>query len=1195
MLKRVGVALSLTRLVRLLISAMSVISMVLMPAHTMALEVVVDNDLDGTTSTGTWPVATGAHSHFGTISRYAVVGGVVDTYRFTPDLPVAAEYEVFTWNSCSRPRYTTLPHLIVHADGERIIEVNQDCDSGSAGEWFLLGRFNFAAGSAGFVEVSDAGLDPVLRNYMGADAVRFVTTGPPVNLPPTVDAGADQEVTAGLPVQLSASATDDGLPAQLQFSWSQQSGPPGVTFSAPGSATTTMSPGGPGSYTVRVTVTDGELTAFDDVDVEVIADVGVEIVVDNGDPGTLATGNWAAATGARSHFGAGSLYALAGGQVDTYRFTPLLPVAGQYEVSAWNACSRPRLTDVPHTVAYAGGTAVIPVNQDCDRGSSGDWLVLGNWPFDAGNEGYVEISDAGADPLRRILGADAARFVKVGNALPPNLPPVVNAGPDQEVEETTIVMLAGLVTDDGTLLTTSWSQISGPGVASFTNPQALSTTVSFDVAGVYAITLTVSDGTHTASDQVAVTVLPAASGDGDDEVVLDNGDPGTSSTGTWALATGARGHFGATSLYAVAGGQVDTYRFTPLLPTAGQYEVAAWNACSRPRLAAVPHTIAYAGSSVVISVNQDCDRGSAGEWLVLGTWPFAAGSLGYVEISDAGADPFRRFFGADAVRFVRVGSGPGNLPPVVSAGPDLAATVGSSVWLAGSASDDGDISALSYQWSQQSGPGVATFATPTAAGSWVDFTNAGGYQLQLSVSDGELDAEDDLTVQVGAPVNTPPVVDAGDNQTVAQPDGASLSATVTDDGLTGPPQLSWTATGSGEVSFSDPAAAETSATFATAGQYVLRLTVFDGEFSSFDEVVIDVLAALPSSGRFVDVTLAAACSDYNPAARVCGGGTGFATPGFAEMQSDVAPGDIIFIRGGTYREALHMTRSGTPGSPITWQAMPGEVVTFDGADSFKDGEEYGPLWFDHVDYVVVDGVRSVNSVGFGRLVGAHHNVVRNCDFENTRLGLGSESKRGGLYVTHSSYNRFEGNLFAIGTDSLSLVRSDYNVIEGNTFRDAGHTTLALKCSSFNVVRGNTLSNTTQKTMELYDCEGATMRWHGNDDFRQDAVIVNAAQHNLVEDNRFELTGTNEFGPQSTSDSSGIQYSGQDGIIRRNVFFNILGPALGMQVYTGEAPFNTHNRLYHNVVTDSECGAVTIRPNVVDNIYTNNIFCRERGL
>src|SRR5439155_14212179 len=73
--------------------------------------------------------------------------------------------------------------------------------------------------------------------------------------------------------------------------------------------------------------------------------------------------------------------------------------------------------------------------------------------------------------------------------------------------------MQGSVTDDGlpnppAAVTSTWSQVSGPGTATFTDPSSPTTTVSFDAAGSYVLRLTGDDSALQASDDVTVTVLP---------------------------------------------------------------------------------------------------------------------------------------------------------------------------------------------------------------------------------------------------------------------------------------------------------------------------------------------------------------------------------------------------------------------------------------------------------------------------------------------------------------------------------------------------------------------------------------------------------------------------------------------------------------------------------------------------------------
>jgi hypothetical protein len=99
---------------------------------------------------------------------------------------------------------------------------------------------------------------------------------------------------------------------------------------------------------------------------------------------------------------------------------------------------------------------------------------------------------------------------------------------------------------------------------------------------------------------------------------------------------------------------------------------------------------------------------------------------------------------------------PGNQPPVVDAGPDFTTVITNVATLAGSASDDGlPGGPLMIQWSQLSGPGAATFTTPTQEVTGVSFSVLGVYTCQLSANDGQYTTTDTVVITV---VATPPPV-----------------------------------------------------------------------------------------------------------------------------------------------------------------------------------------------------------------------------------------------------------------------------------------------------------------------------------------------------------------------------------------------------------------------------------------------------
>lgn len=105
--------------------------------------------------------------------------------------------------------------------------------------------------------------------------------------------------------------------------------------------------------------------------------------------------------------------------------------------------------------------------------------------------------------------------------------------------------------------------------------------------------------------------------------------------------------------------------------------------------------------------------------------------------------------------------------------------------------------------------------------------------------------------------NAAPVVDAGPDQALELPDNdAFLNASVSDDGSPNPPgslTTTWTKVfGGGTVSFADPTAVDTTATFSEPGVYTLRLTADDGAQTTSDDVVVTVTS--PSQTVVVDAT-----------------------------------------------------------------------------------------------------------------------------------------------------------------------------------------------------------------------------------------------------------------------------------------------------------------------------------------------------
>ncbi len=310
------------------------------------------------------------------------------------------------------------------------------------------------------------------------------------------------------------------------------------------------------------------------------------------------------------------------------------------------------------------------------------------------------------------------------------------------------------------------------------------------------------------------------------------------------------------------------------------------------------------------------------------------------------------------------------------------------------------------------------------------------------------------------------------------------------------------------------------------------------------------------------------CKDYSPGDRACGEGFDEAYRRLSDACIRVESGGTVILRAGSYSEQLSPVRSGSAKAPIAFKNAQGEKVVITGIDN-------PALYLRNVSHIVVEGIAVRDVVGWARLENAHFNVFKNNQFINA-LARGTT---GGFKIVKSHYNQVVNNQFESGNDSVVIQESDRNLLSGNTFRWARHSLVSVRCANFNVVRKNQFHNERQKAMEIYDCEAVS-----------DAPFkLNATKRNLVEYNRFVFTR----GPSQPHKYNAIQYSGQYGIVRRNLFYDNQGGGVHFQVYSSEALHNYGNRVYHNTFYRNRCYAVAGSRSMgqffADNIVINNLL------
>jgi len=314
-------------------------------------------------------------------------------------------------------------------------------------------------------------------------------------------------------------------------------------------------------------------------------------------------------------------------------------------------------------------------------------------------------------------------------APPTNTPPTVGAGSDQTIQlPTSSVILTGTATGNGgaTITGTVWTQISGPATVTIANAAALSTGVSgLTTAGSYVFELKATDN-NGLSTTAAVTITVDAA----PPHVPPMANAGADQTVTLPF----------TDINLDGGASYDTD---------GTITSYSWVQVSGNR------GVTIQGSSQV----QPAIYG-----LTPGTYVFQ------LTVTDN--------FGSTGVATVTITVDAASAQaPVANAGPDTTiAMPANSVVLDGSGSTDPTGEALTYQWSQVSGPGAATLGSSGNVTTTASQLQAGLYVFQLTVTNTS-GLTNSATVQVRV-LNNQRTVDSGNAQVIIYPNPVASTLTV---------------------------------------------------------------------------------------------------------------------------------------------------------------------------------------------------------------------------------------------------------------------------------------------------------------------------------------------------------------------------------------------------------------------------------
>ncbi|MBU5612458.1 PKD domain-containing protein [Geomonas azotofigens] len=688
---------------------------------------------------------------------------------------------------------------------------------------------------------------------------------------PTVSAGTTR--TANSAFTQTGSVSDA---TGITLSWSQESGPGTVSFGSSASASTTISMDKDGSYTLRLTATDGGgnraygevIIVWDTTLPAVGAGTGRTAGIAFTQTGTVSdatstTLSWSKVSGPGTvSFGSPSA---AGTTVSMDRDGSYLIRLTATDAAGNSASSDVALVWDTTSPTVSAGPAHAANSAFSQTGSVSDaTATLLSWSKVSGPGTVVFSSPASASTTvsMDLDGVYLVRLTAIDEALNSasadvtltwdTTLPKVDAG-GSRVSNAPYTPAAAV--SDANPSTYSWQQLSGPGTVAFSDPAALTPNISASVDGSYTLRLTATDaaGNSASSDCSMVwdTTRPAVSagvGRTANAPFLQSGNvaDATAATLAWSKVSGPGSvtfdpPSGASSTVAIDRDGAYVLRLTAV-DAAGNGSTGdvavTWDTTAPYLVQPVPVTTATA---VDLTVNASDATPMVYRWQQLsGPGTVTLGAPGSAT-TNASADQdgvyLLQFAATDAAgnsSMIEVSFTWDTTAPQVVAGGSR--VVNAPFIPAATASD---ATPLTYRWEQLSGPGNIAFSDGTALSPQISATADGSYSLRITATDAAGNRSSDTLALLWT--TQLPLVSAGPS--------SAHNATFTQYGFaSGTTQLTfrWSqASGPGTVSFGSPDSLATTVSADQEGTYLLRLTSIDqaGNVSTSDATLIWDLAS----------------------------------------------------------------------------------------------------------------------------------------------------------------------------------------------------------------------------------------------------------------------------------------------------------------------------------------------------------------
>jgi hypothetical protein len=462
-----------------------------------------------------------------------------------------------------------------------------------------------------------------------------------------------------------------------------------------------------------------------------------DVIVDN--QAATMVGTWTLGTSSADKYATDYRSKGQGTGAAYLQFTPNITVSGDYKVYEWHPKGSNRTTNAPCIITYDGGSTTVKVNQTLTGGS---WVLLGTFPFVAGNSGSVKITDATPDAGQLIM-ADAVRFAYVIPAPPTPSAMVATASAGPRID----VSWADNATDEFDWIVSRSTTANGPYTDVATLPADSTSYADLSVGANTTYYYVVRSENHAgyspqSSEASATTDASVA------DIILDNG--AATPSGSWSVGTGSADKFGVDYRFKSQGTGAASFLYSPNIFTAGNYNIYEWHPVGSNRTLGAPHIISYSGGSTTVNVNQ---QANGGKWNLLGTFNLAVGSSTSVRITDAFADAGQLVM-ADAIKFSYV---PLLTAPLAPSGLTATAVGTSQVNLSWTDNSSNEESFIISRSSSNGGPytDIATNAAGSTSYSDLPLSEGTSYYYVVralnAAGSSALSNQGSATTAVGAP------------------------------------------------------------------------------------------------------------------------------------------------------------------------------------------------------------------------------------------------------------------------------------------------------------------------------------------------------------------------------------------------------------------------------------------------------------